>query len=117
MKSRIEFMKVMLKKKRFLYPLIFFLELMILMTISNVFEIETGNTSLYALISQYILIGTLIWFSINIVKEHKEELRNVMFELLQLPIALYCIYFWIGILILVLFGISIMFLLENVILN
>jgi len=65
-------------------------ELLIFIAIAIIFNVNTKN-SLYGTICVYILFGTLSWFLLKIVKDHKNELSNIKIPLFELPI-LWMIY-------------------------
>ena len=69
-------MKILIKKKRFLFPLIFLGELTVIITVVSIFNLETHN-SFFALISVYTLFSTLAYFLIRIRRDHKEELYAI----------------------------------------
>ena len=66
-------MKDFLKRKRILFPLIFFGQIAIVAIISLIFELETDNSPL-GVAYAYIMGFTVIWFATKIIKEHKTEL-------------------------------------------
>ena len=90
-------MRKRLKQKKVLFPLIFLAELIVIVTIANIFDLETDNT-LYGGVSVCILGITIILFLVRIIKDHKKELAAT-----RIPIiggsALIEIYFITGLLI------------------
>ena len=97
-------MKKILKKKKILFPLIFFSELTIIVLIAIIFNFETEN-SLYGVISIYILFGTFVWFLIRIIKDHKSDFCNKKILFTEIPV-LWGIYFVTALLILILIVIA-----------
>ena len=68
--------KQQLKKKRFLFPLIFLGWIAIVSIIANVFGLETENT-MFGGISVLVMFSTCIWFLIKTIKDHKAKLATV----------------------------------------
>jgi len=65
-------MKKYLKKKRVLFPAIIAIQIVAIQVITNTFGFETHN-SLYAAITSFVMMGTLLSFSIIIVKRHRKQ--------------------------------------------
>ena len=64
------------KQKRFLYPSALVLQISAVLLIGHLFGLETAN-SLLGLIWAYIFFGTIVYFLIKIIKEHKAMLAVV----------------------------------------
>jgi hypothetical protein len=64
------------KRKIFLFLLIFLGEIALLVVIANVFGIETENT-VFGMTATYVIFLTIMLFLIKIAKEHREELDNM----------------------------------------
>ena len=78
-----------LKKKKVLFPIIFFLEIFLIVQIANIFEIETAN-SLYGGIVMIIINCTVLIFVIKIIKDHKTYLSEVKMSVMGESLLLYC---------------------------
>jgi len=69
-------MKDIIKKKRVLFPLIFFGEIIIIAVIAKIFDLETSNSPL-GIIYAYIMDFTLIGFLIKIRKDYKSTIAKM----------------------------------------
>ena len=84
-------MKRLLKRKRVLFPIIFFGQIVIFILIAIIFGLETENSPL-GTVYAYTLIVTLIGFCVKIIKDHK--IRLTEFKMPIFPIsALSLLYF------------------------
>jgi len=77
--------KQMLKKKRILFPLIFFGEIAITIIIAHVFGLETSNSPLGAVFS-FVMGFTFIIFLLKIIKDHKAELIAIRIPFIEISI-------------------------------
>jgi len=84
-------MKKLLKKKRFLYPLILIGQIMIVAIVAAVFDLETYN-SVLGVIYTYTLLITLICFVVVIIRDHKVTLFNIKVPYFEIPIVLWLLY-------------------------
>jgi hypothetical protein len=69
-------MKNIIKKKRVLFPIIFFGEIAIVAVIAIIFDLETGDSPL-GVAYAYVMAFTLMGFVLKILKDHKTELSNM----------------------------------------
>lgn len=69
-------LKEALKKKKILFPLISIVQLVILVTIANVFDLETEDT-LFGGVFVLVVFGTFIGFLIKIIRDHGDELSKM----------------------------------------
>ncbi|MCL2457013.1 MAG: hypothetical protein FWD19_05650 [Defluviitaleaceae bacterium] len=72
--------KNLFKKKRVLFPLIFFGEIIIVLVIGEIFNLETNNSPLGAVYA-YVMGFTLLGFIFKILKDHKSEISNMKIPL------------------------------------
>jgi len=61
---------VLIKKKRIMFPLIFFGQIGLIAAIANAFDLETANSPL-GMIYAFIMCCTLICFLVKILKDHR----------------------------------------------
>jgi len=72
----------MLKKKRVLFPLIFFGQLAVFIAIAIIFNLETHNSVLGAIYG-YTMCFTIIGFIIKFLKDHKKQILDADVVLLS----------------------------------
>jgi len=78
-------MKRILRKKRFLFPIIFFAQILIAAVVGIVFELETTNSPLGATYA-VVMVVTIIYFLVKIIKDHKTVLTDVKIPFLGLSV-------------------------------
>jgi len=73
-------MKNFLKKKRFLFPFIFIIQIVLFVLIANIFNLETGN-SIVGMIYYFMMVVAVLWFLLRIIKDHKTKLSETKLPL------------------------------------
>ena len=80
-----------LKLKRVMFPLVFFGQLAVFITIATIFGLETQNSPLgfaYAV----VMSVTIIYFCLKTIKDHREWLKSIKDPIFGAPILLMLLY-------------------------
>ena len=78
-------MKNFLRKKRFLFPTVFVVQILIVIVIANVFSLETHN-SLLGSIYAVVMVATIICFLVKIIKDHKTALTDIKIPFVEISV-------------------------------
>jgi len=79
-------MKNLLKRKRVLFPIIFFGQILVFILLSAVFSYEFEDTTLN-LVPTFAMLATFIWFLLKVSRDYKEKLSSIKIPPFNIPIV------------------------------